>query len=226
MDEDELPDLNIGEDTTDNLFCDGRLGLNLPSSHRIYSAEADDKSNVVHIDMRPTPDDHELSHDSHIDDLIAEKLDDIEDDEDIDDMDDDTSVNSDIKLLVTGGFNFGLSGSCDELVDDPGVLLDEMFTTARREQIDFVILTGNLFSNSSPNGITMHKACRKMRSNVYCAYKKDNSTHCLQAPNKPNWHNENIDVQLPVLSLYGHHDRPIVSSNFLTAGFFNRVSGF
>ena len=101
--------------------------------------------------------------------------------------------------------------------DDPSILLDEFFSTARRENADLVILTGNLFSNSSPNTAVMHDACRKMRVNVYKPTKQI-GFKCLQAPNKPNWHEKNINVQMPVLSLFGSKDRPVVSADFSTSG--------
>lgn len=126
--------------------------------------------------------------------------------------------NSEINFIVTGSLNFGLTGSCDEKIEDPEVLIDELFEKAEKEKSDFIILTGNFFSSISPEISVQNIACRRMTSNLFKRNYSQSNLKCVQAPNKPNWVDENLNIKMPVLSLYGNIDRPIITSEFLTPG--------
>ena len=97
----------------------------------------------------------------------------------------DPCPDSGIKLLVTGGFHFGLENGNGKAREDAGILLGEMFETAEAEKTDLVILTGNVFGNGNPEMTTVQSACTKMRKGVVDPSKVSRKLiKCLQSPNR------------------------------------------
>ena len=101
--------------------------------------------------------------------------------------------------------------------------------TTLKENADMIILTGDLFTNPSPNIDTCLFACQKMRQLVSaeplrhkleCGRGKNNVSpfYTLNYPENPQWELATFKVQMPVISLYGKKDRPILQPNMPTPG--------
>ena len=90
-----------------------------------------------------------------------------------------------------------------------------------------IILTGDLFTNPSPNLDTCLFACQKMRQLVTAEplkhkleYGKQKIApfYTLNYPESPQWESPFCKVQMPVITLYGKKDRPILQPNMPTPG--------
>ena len=92
-----------------------------------------------------------------------------------------------------------------------------------------ILLTGDLFTSPSPNMDTCLFACQKMRQLVteeplrhkleyQRGKKKISPFYTLNYPENPQWESATFKVQMPVITLYGKKDRPILQPNMPTPG--------
>ena len=92
-----------------------------------------------------------------------------------------------------------------------------------------ILLTGDLFSSPTPNMDTCLFACQKMRQLTteehlrhkleYRRGKKNISPfYTLNYPENPTWESGTFKIQMPVITLYGKRDRPILQPNMPTPG--------
>ena len=92
-----------------------------------------------------------------------------------------------------------------------------------------ILLTGDLFTSPTPNPDTCLFACQKMRQLVteeplrhkleyQRGKKKISPFYTLNYPENPKWESATFKVQMPVITLYGKKDRPILQPNMPTPG--------
>ena len=92
-----------------------------------------------------------------------------------------------------------------------------------------ILLTGDLFTSPTPNMDTCLFACQKMRQLVteeplrhkleyQRGKKKISPFYTLNYPENPQWESATFKVQMPVITLYGKKDRPILQPNMPTPG--------
>ena len=87
----------------------------------------------------------------------------------------------------------------------------EVLHLARQNEVDFVLLGGNLFHENKPPRAVMHGSLQLLRE--YCVRDKFQSFQPvdLDTPGavlSTNIDNPNLNISMPVFSIYGNHDEP------------------
>ncbi|MBN3306762.1 MRE11 protein, partial [Amia calva] len=99
--------------------------------------------------------------------------------------------------------------------NDTFVTFDEILKCAKENEVDFILLGGDLFHDNKPSRRTLHSCMELMRK--YCMGERPIVIEILsdQAVNFSNskfpWVNyqdENLNISIPVFSVHGNHDDP------------------
>ena len=90
----------------------------------------------------------------------------------------------------------------------------EIMCLAKEQDVDMVLLAGDLFHENQPSRKSMNEVMRSLRMNCYgdkpCELEmlSDASEHFAGAFNHVNYEDEDINVAIPVFSIHGNHDDP------------------
>ncbi|CAO3639963.1 unnamed protein product [Mucor hiemalis] len=90
----------------------------------------------------------------------------------------------------------------------------EILQIAKDQQVDFILLGGDLFHHNRPSRSCLYKTMKMLRE--YCFGEKeskvwiasDQSVNFGEEFSKANYLDENINISLPVFSIHGNHDNP------------------
>ena len=83
--------------------------------------------------------------------------------------------------------------------------LEEVLKIANENNVDFLLLGGDLFHEINPSQECLYKCINLLQNNIYG--EKPPSFKVI-SDHKPNFDNENIKVQLPIFIIHGNHDYP------------------
>lgn len=119
------------------------------------------------------------------------------------------------KILIATDIHLGYLEKDAIRGNDTFVTFDEIMTQAVQNEVDFVLLGGDLFHDNKPSRKTMHSCMEVMRK--YCMGDRPIIFEILsdQAVNfshsKFPWVNyldNNLNISIPVFSVHGNHDDP------------------
>ncbi|XP_056613563.1 double-strand break repair protein MRE11 [Triplophysa dalaica] len=119
------------------------------------------------------------------------------------------------KILIATDIHLGYLEKDAVRGNDTFVTFDEIMKCAMQNEVDFVLLGGDLFHDNKPSRKTMHCCMEVMRK--YCMGDRPIVFEILsdQAVNfsqsKFPWVNyldENLNISMPVFSVHGNHDDP------------------
>jgi len=85
---------------------------------------------------------------------------------------------------------------------------------AKKQDVDMVLLAGDLFHENKPSRKSMYQVMRSIRMNCLgdkpCELEmiSDASENFQGAFNHPNYEDEDINVAIPIFSIHGNHDDP------------------
>ncbi|KAI9283217.1 Metallo-dependent phosphatase-like protein [Sporodiniella umbellata] len=107
---------------------------------------------------------------------------------------------------------------------------EEILQIAQLQQVDFVVLGGDLFHHNRPSIASLYKAMDLLKT--YCLGEKPSKVWIASDPNAtfadvPNYLNPNLNISLPIYSIHGNHDDPSGTDNLCplnllsTAGLMN-----
>jgi double-strand break repair protein MRE11 len=119
-----------------------------------------------------------------------------------------------LRILIASDTHLGYGEKDPIRGDDSFVTFAEVFEIANREQVDMVLLAGDLFHDNKPSRRTMHKCMEILRDHCLGSRKVQIEVVSDQQANfhgkyqTVNFEDPNYNVQLPVFSIHGNHDDP------------------
>ncbi|KAG1462731.1 hypothetical protein G6F46_003814 [Rhizopus delemar] len=93
---------------------------------------------------------------------------------------------------------------------------EEILQIAEAQQVDFILLGGDLFHHNRPSRSCLHKAMKLLRN--YCFGEKESKIRIVSDPSvnfadPANYLDANLNISIPVFSIHGNHDDPSGSGN-------------
>ncbi|KAL9102139.1 MAG: hypothetical protein Q9163_002670 [Psora crenata] len=119
-----------------------------------------------------------------------------------------------IRILVATDSHVGYAERDAIRGDDSWKSFHEVMCLAKEQDVDMVLLAGDLFHDNKPSRKSMFNVMRSLRMNCYgdkpCELEmlSDNSEVFQGAFNYVNYEDPDINVAIPVFSIHGNHDDP------------------
>lgn len=125
-----------------------------------------------------------------------------------------------IRILVATDNHVGYEERDAIRKDDSWRTFDEIMTIARTEDVDMVLLAGDLFHDNKPSRKSLYQVMRTLRKN--CLGMKPCPLEFLSDPADVfegafphvNYEDPDINVSIPVFSIHGNHDDPSGDGNY------------
>ncbi|KAH6656682.1 Metallo-dependent phosphatase-like protein [Truncatella angustata] len=119
-----------------------------------------------------------------------------------------------IRILVATDNHVGYEERDSIRKDDSWQTFDEIMTLAKTQDVDMVLLAGDLFHENKPSRKSMFKVMRSLRKN--CLGMKPCELQFLSDASEVfeghfshvNYEDPDINVSIPVFSIHGNHDDP------------------
>jgi double-strand break repair protein MRE11 len=141
-----------------------------------------------------------------------------EDDESIgEDEMDDKDPSDVLRILITTDNHLGYMEKDPERGADSYVSFEEALEIAKQEQVDFILLGGDLFHENKPSRDCLTKCQKLLRE--YCFGSKPIEFEILSDENanfgglSANFNDPNLNISIPVFSIHGNHDDPTGAQN-------------
>ncbi|KAI1171666.1 double-strand break repair protein mus-23 [Nemania sp. FL0916] len=125
-----------------------------------------------------------------------------------------------IRILVATDNHVGYEERDPIRKDDSWQTFDEIMNLARTEDVDMVLLAGDLFHDNKPSRLSMYHVMRSLRKN--CLGMKPCELQFLSDANEVfasafghvNYEDPDINISIPVFSIHGNHDDPSGQGNY------------
>ncbi|KAI1825334.1 double-strand break repair protein mus-23 [Xylaria intraflava] len=125
-----------------------------------------------------------------------------------------------IRILVATDNHVGYEERNPVRKDDSWKTFDEIMNLARTEDVDMVLLAGDLFHDNKPSRQSMYQVMRSLRQN--CLGMKPCELQFLSDANEVfasafghvNYEDPDINISIPVFSIHGNHDDPSGQGNY------------
>ncbi|KAI3327928.1 double-strand break repair protein mus-23 [Xylariaceae sp. AK1471] len=125
-----------------------------------------------------------------------------------------------IRILVATDNHVGYEERDGIRKDDSWKTFDEIMNLARTEDVDMVLLAGDLFHDNKPSRLSMYHVMRSLRQN--CLGMKPCELQFLSDANEVfassfghvNYEDPDINISIPVFSIHGNHDDPSGQGNY------------
>lgn len=128
---------------------------------------------------------------------------------------DDADLENTIRILIASDNHIGYAERDPVRGDDSYDSFREVLEIAKAEDVDMVLLAGDLFHENKPSRKAMYQAMRSLRLN--CLGDKPCELEVLgdqsvatedAAVMHINYEDQDINVAIPVFSIHGNHDDP------------------
>ncbi|KAI9866877.1 MAG: meiotic recombination [Trichoglossum hirsutum] len=119
-----------------------------------------------------------------------------------------------IRILIATDSHVGYNERDPIRGDDSWKSFHEAMCLAKEQDVDMVLLAGDLFHDNKPSRKSMYQVMRSLRMNCYgekpCELEmlSDASEIFQGAFNHVNYEDPDINVAIPVFSIHGNHDDP------------------
>ncbi|KAF3925867.1 hypothetical protein ABW20_dc0104080 [Dactylellina cionopaga] len=119
-----------------------------------------------------------------------------------------------IRILLATDNHVGYNERDPIRGDDSWKSFHEVMGLAKEQDVDMVLLAGDLFHENKPSRKSMYQVMRTLRMNCYgekpCELEvlSDVSTNLQGTFNHVNYEDPDINVAIPVFSIHGNHDDP------------------
>ncbi|KAI1329385.1 double-strand break repair protein mus-23 [Xylariaceae sp. FL0255] len=125
-----------------------------------------------------------------------------------------------IRVLVATDNHVGYEERDGVRKNDSWKTFDEIMNLARTEDVDMVLLAGDLFHENKPSRWSMYHVMRSLRKN--CLGMKPCELQFLSDANEVfasafghvNYEDPDINISIPVFSIHGNHDDPSGEGNY------------
>ncbi|KAL1863933.1 hypothetical protein VTK73DRAFT_6333 [Phialemonium thermophilum] len=125
-----------------------------------------------------------------------------------------------IRILVATDNHVGVEERDPIRKDDSWRTFEEILNLARTEDVDMVLLGGDLFHDNKPSRKSMYQVMRALRKNCMgmkpCELEFLSDAHEVfeGAFNHVNYQDPDINISIPVFSIHGNHDDPSGDGNY------------
>ncbi|KPM43433.1 Double-strand break repair protein mus-23 [Neonectria ditissima] len=125
-----------------------------------------------------------------------------------------------IRILIATDNHVGFEERDAIRKDDSWRTFDEILNLARTEDVDMVLLAGDLFHDNKPSRKSLYQVMRTLRQNVLgmkpcpLEFLSDAASVFEGAFPHVNYEDPDINVSIPVFSIHGNHDDPSGEGNF------------
>ncbi|RKF56622.1 Double-strand break repair protein mus-23 [Golovinomyces cichoracearum] len=125
-----------------------------------------------------------------------------------------------IRILVATDNHVGYEERDAIRKDDSWKSFDEVMQLAKSQDVDMVLLGGDLFHENKPSKKSMYQVMRSLRQNCLgdkpceLEFLSDASDVFDGAFSNVNYEDPDINVAIPVFSIHGNHDDPTGDGNF------------
>ncbi|EQL01038.1 DNA repair protein rad32 [Ophiocordyceps sinensis CO18] len=125
-----------------------------------------------------------------------------------------------IRILVATDNHVGFEERDAIRKDDSWRTFDEILNVARLQDVDMVLLAGDLFHDNKPSRKSLYQVMRTLRQNCLglkpCAleFLSDAAEVFEGAFTHVNYEDPDINISMPVFSIHGNHDDPSGDGNF------------
>ncbi|KAK7977974.1 DNA repair protein [Apiospora saccharicola] len=125
-----------------------------------------------------------------------------------------------IRILVATDNHVGYGERDPIRKDDSWKSFDEILQLARKQDVDMVLLAGDLFHENKPSRPAMFQVMRSLRKNclgmkpVQLQFLSDAVDVFHGAFSHVNYEDPDINISIPVFSIHGNHDDPSGDGNY------------
>ncbi|KAI7761876.1 hypothetical protein LZL87_004183 [Fusarium oxysporum] len=125
-----------------------------------------------------------------------------------------------IRILVATDNHVGYEERDPIRRDDSWRTFDEILNLARTEDVDMVLLAGDLFHDNKPSRKSLYQVMRTLRQNCLgmkpcpLEFLSDAASVFEGAFTHVNYEDPDINISIPVFSIHGNHDDPSGEGNF------------
>ncbi|TVY42597.1 Double-strand break repair protein [Lachnellula subtilissima] len=136
-----------------------------------------------------------------------------------------------IRVLIATDSHVGYCERDPIRKDDSSRSFNEVMELAKSEDVDMVLLAGDLFHDNKPSRKSMYQVMRSLRKNCLgdkpceLEFLSDASTVFEGAFNNVNYEDPDINVAIPVFSIHGNHDDPTGDGHYCSLDLL-QASGF
>ncbi|GAB1601038.1 double-strand break repair protein MRE11-like isoform X1 [Argonauta hians] len=128
--------------------------------------------------------------------------------------------NHQFKILLASDIHLGYMEDDPVRCNDSLVTFEEILEKAKQNQVDFILLGGDLFHDNKPSRFSLHGCMALLRK--YCMGSKPvqfqfvsdqsiNFQHCTFPT--LNYDDPNLNISYPIFSIHGNHDDPTGQRN-------------
>ncbi|MCQ2820507.1 MAG: metallophosphoesterase [archaeon] len=121
------------------------------------------------------------------------------------------------RIMIASDHHLGYLENDQIRGDDSFNSFEEILSTSKAENVDFVILGGDLFHHHNPSKKTIIRTGQLLQKYVYGPKTYNYEVFCYE----PNFKNKNLSVQVPIFIIYGNHDDPSGFENFSSIDIFS-----
>ncbi|KAK3387884.1 Mre11 DNA-binding presumed domain-containing protein [Podospora didyma] len=125
-----------------------------------------------------------------------------------------------IRILISTDNHVGFEERDPIRKDDSWRSFDEIMRLARQEDVDMVLLGGDLFHENKPSRKSMYKVMNSLRRNCLgmrpceLEFLSDAADVFDGAVPYVNYQNPDMNISIPVFSIHGNHDEPSGDGHF------------
>ncbi|CAK7268038.1 meiotic recombination [Sporothrix epigloea] len=136
-----------------------------------------------------------------------------------------------IRILVATDNHVGYEERDPIRTDDSWRTFDEIMNLARTEDVDMVLLGGDLFHDNKPSRKAMYQVMRSLRQNCLgmkpceLEFLSDAAEIFEGAVGHVNYEDPDINISIPVFSIHGNHDDPSGDGHYCSLDLL-QVAGF
>ena len=113
------------------------------------------------------------------------------------------------RILVSTDNHLGYKENHPIRGNDSFDAFEEVVQIGKSYNVDFVILAGDLFNDVNPSQRCLFKCVSLLEKYVF----GDRPINFLINRYKPNYSNENMNIELPMFAIHGSHDYPSTEEN-------------
>ncbi|XP_054738689.1 double-strand break repair protein MRE11 [Anastrepha obliqua] len=120
-----------------------------------------------------------------------------------------------LRIMVATDNHLGYAEKNAVRGEDSFIAFEEILEMAVQEDVDFILLGGDLFHDAVPSQNTLHNCMKLLRRYTFgdkpinIEVLSDQSINFHNAPNDTvNYEDPNLNVAIPVFSIHGNHDDP------------------
>ena len=124
---------------------------------------------------------------------------------------------SSFRIMIASDNHLGYLENDQIRGDDSFNTFEEILKITRSEQVDFLLLGGDLFHHHNPSKKTIIRTSNILQRYVYGQREHKYEVYCYE----PNFKNENLFVEIPIFIIHGNHDDPSGFENFSSIDIFS-----